>query len=340
MPRRELTSAHYSGNTPLSCDGCGWSGAAREASERRWPEFVAVRCPECDRTIATVLPEPPEPRPAASAYYDFDEERLTCRQCAWSGPGREWSTEMNGGMELFDIYCPKCEARNGFRCLPTHGQIRDAAEAGDRRAIAELPELDRIESSLDRRVASLLSDPAELPDLDGEELELVWDLERGGGNGMNNKQIIRHGEREVWRETAFWESGDRFAQVFTILRRRYGWRLVSLTPTGRSMGDLGGDHFTRDYRRAAEGLANLDPVEGAPVLTLSGTYVRAMGPVELALGSVIDGRGRRFQVLRQGELVVWRASEPSGEPTPADAERLEKWVDGQYTPKVQVTLDG
>jgi len=242
-------------------------------------------------------------------------------------------------MELFDVYCPKCDAREGFRSFPSHGQIRDAAAAGDPRAIAEIPSLDREEASLSRAVSTLLRDPADLPELEGDELELIWDFEPGG-QGRDNLTVIRHGERELWRETAFWEGGDRFAQVFTILRRRYGWRLVCLNPTYESLGDLGGDHFTRDYRRAAEGLTNLDPVEGAPILTITGTFIRGIGPVELALGSVIDGRGRRFQVLRQGELVVWRASEPSGEPTSADAERLEKWVDRQYTPRVQVTLEG
>jgi len=67
VARREITSADYSEHTQLHCDGCGWNGAAGEASERRWPDFVAVRCPTCDRTIATVVPEPPTPKSAASA---------------------------------------------------------------------------------------------------------------------------------------------------------------------------------------------------------------------------------------------------------------------------------
>lgn len=364
MARREFTTADYSAQAELRCGGCGWSGVGGDASERTWPDFVAVRCPTCDRTLANVrstLPVPVEPshtprapveprggspepttrrhvaaeavqaedvpaRPTSgSAYYDFfDGSPVTCASCGWSGPGDDWWTESNRGMDLFDIWCPRCDAKRGFLSFPTHQETIDAAAAGSERATAALPALEQREAFLERASASELTDASDLPDLEGDELELLWDLEVDDDGG-DHVTVIRHGERELWRETAYWQGGDRFAAVFTILRRRYGWRLAALVATDESLGYLGGDHFTTACRRAERGWANLD---------------RAQRPVELTLGSVVDAGGRTFHVLRQGKLVLWRAPTPSGAPTAADAARLEDWARHQYRADLQVTLEG
>ena len=60
--------------------------------------------------------------------------------------------------------------------------------------------------------------------------------------------VILHGEREIWRERAYFEGSDRFVAVHEILRQRYGDRMVAMVPTGRSQLYLGGDHYSQAYR--------------------------------------------------------------------------------------------
>lgn len=315
MVRRKYTPAEYEDLTELRCDGCGWRGAGPDGSERAPDDHMPIRCPKCDRTIALVVPDPKPLVSAGSAYYRFfDGSPVSCEKCDWSGPGDDWSTEMNRGMDLFDIYCPSCGAKRGFLAFPTHEEVRAAAAAGDPRAIEALPDLDEREEFLDRAHDAHLTDESELPDLEGEHFELIWDFEPGADD-EDSITVIRHGDRELWREVAYWEGGDRFADVFTNLRRRYGQRLIGLEATDRSQPYLGGDHFTAACRRAEKGFTNFDPGEGK---------------VHLTLGSFKDEKGRTFQVLRQGDLVVWRSREPADEPTNEDAEKRREELESLY----------
>lgn len=259
-------------------------------------------------------------------HIDFlynDDTAVPCPTCGWIGRPSECSTETHLSAELYEVCCPSCDAKIANLPFASHDEIRAAAEAGNPKAIAELPDLDEVEAFHARGQASRLADAASLPELEGDAIELLWDFEPGG-HGEDATTVIRHGDREIWREVAYWEAGDRFAEVFTILRRRYGWRLVSLDPTAESLLWLGGDHFTLDYRRADAGLANLDPAQ----------------PMELVLSSVTDGAGRLFHVLRQADLVVWRSPEPAAHPpTEDDAERLQEWVQRRYRRLVELAVE-
>lgn len=303
----------------------------RRCSHRRdahLQRFSSLRCPRCGRTIANVAQ--PEPRETESpiTHMEFlygDSAAVTCPSCGWAGAAGDCATEVHLSAEFYDVWCPRCEDRIAKLPFATHGEIRDAAAAGNAKAMAELDDLDRVEAFHDRASASLLREPAQLPELEGDALELVWDFEPGS-QGSDNITVIRHGDRELWREAAYWEGGDRFAEVFTILRRRYGWRLVRLVPSAESLFYLGGDHFTLDCRRAEAGLA--DVPRGASH--------------DLELGSVTDRAGRCFHVLRLDDLIVWRAASPSlGPPTMADVQRLEGWVRHHFRGRVKsVSLEG
>ncbi|MEJ7783762.1 MAG: hypothetical protein WKF96_03090 [Solirubrobacteraceae bacterium] len=248
------------------------------------------------------------------AFYEFnDDTSITCPGCGWQGFARDCSKEYFS--ELFDESCPRCDQMVAIVAYPTHEETRRAAAAGNERAIAELANVERREAFWEKAEASELKDPSQLPKIGGDRFELLWDKD-------GDHTVVRHGEREIWREVAYWEGGDRFAEVFTLLRRRYGWRLDRLVPTQRSLLWLGGDRFTADCKRAEAGFTNLDPG----------------GPHDLRLGTVTDSAGDMFHVLRQGHLVVWRSPDPAS--TEADAERLRAQVQGHYRDKVgSVTLD-
>jgi hypothetical protein len=87
--------------------------------------------------------------------------------------------------------------------------------------------------------AAWLRSPEQLPDLDGDELRLVWGQdERGEGEQWT---VIRFGDRVISSEPAFWESVPRFGEVKALLRQRYGSRFHSLTPSEESKMYLYGD---------------------------------------------------------------------------------------------------
>jgi hypothetical protein len=86
-----------------------------------------------------------------------------------------------------------------------------------------------------------LRETTQLPDLDGGRLVIDWDFEE-----RDNEQwtLLRHGDREIWRELAYYEGYLRFAEVFGILRERYGPRLAEVRPTPASGTYLYGDKFS------------------------------------------------------------------------------------------------
>jgi hypothetical protein len=54
------------------------------------------------------------------------------------------------------------------------------------------------------------------------------------GARRRDLEVLRHGDREIWREPAYYESYQRFAEVYEILRERYGPRLAEVRPTPAS----------------------------------------------------------------------------------------------------------
>ena len=77
-----------------------------------------------------------------------------------------------------------------------------------------------------------LKEVGQLPDLNGSELVLTWDLEhQKDGQHLTN---IRHGETIIWREPARWEGYERFEEILVILKKKYGKHLRDLVPTNAS----------------------------------------------------------------------------------------------------------
>jgi hypothetical protein len=91
---------------------------------------------------------------------------------------------------------------------PTAEETRAAAAAGNEAAAAELPLLDARAAFVERAERHALRDPADLPDLAGDDLRIDWDFqERDDGKWT----VLRHGETVLWEELAFFEGYERFA---------------------------------------------------------------------------------------------------------------------------------
>lgn len=175
--------------------------------------------------------------PAAQiAYWDYDRDgAIACPGCGWSGPASK-GEDFHGG--LLDVTCPQCSKMLLIVPFPTVAETRAAAKDGNARAQAELPSVDRVQKRWGAAAAVALTDSRELPEIDNNEITVVWDFEKRDGEVIT---ILRHDEKVLWRELAYWEGIDRFEKVATLLERRYGPRLAAIEPSPSSEIYLYGD---------------------------------------------------------------------------------------------------
>ena len=85
-----------------------------------------------------------------------------------------------------------------------------------------------------------LKSPDQLPEIEEDLIELVWDYEGGLDDLMT---VVRHRGRKIWREPAVYEGYFRFKDVLGILEQKYGPRLVDLVPAEDAVFFLNGDNI-------------------------------------------------------------------------------------------------
>lgn len=174
-------------------------------------------------------------------YYEFDENaRLACSSCGWVGPGTDADT--NYFKELFDLRCPRCERMILIVAYPTIDETKAAAAHGNVRAIADMEQVDRIEEFERRFERERLRRPQQLPEVEGERLQFVWDFESTTVEADARTLITLDGQ-VIWSEPAIWEGAERFLAVKAMLKTKYGGRFASLTPSARSNLYLYGDNI-------------------------------------------------------------------------------------------------
>ena len=175
-------------------------------------------------------------------YSNWKTLLFTCDHCGWKGKGEDAFPNEGGVME-----CPRCDRGVGYVEFPNLRDMERAAAEGNPEAIQDLPEkrerIRRMEARMNRFQSKHLHSMDQLPELEGESLEFTWDLEVHVGEEDEDYQIIRVGEIEVWRELAFFDNILRFNEIKGLLKRKYGTRFKSLTPTDGSLDFLTGDHF-------------------------------------------------------------------------------------------------
>lgn len=176
-------------------------------------------------------------------FWDVDlDDQVTCPFCGWEG---RIGAEFEPRRECYELRCPGCERMLLIVLYPTTEETKRAAAAGNRRAQEALPQYLEHERFLARHERLKLKSPDQLPEIEGTgalafEWDFLTDEERD-----ERWSVIRHGERELWREPALWEGYERFEEVKAILKRRYGARFESLTPTERSEMWLRGDRHVK-----------------------------------------------------------------------------------------------
>jgi hypothetical protein len=169
--------------------------------------------------------------------YDPDMS-VICPKCGWTGRAGD---HQDLHREVLDVRCAVCDTMLLIVAYPTLAETRDAAAAGDERARADLSKMQEHKAWHERAERLQLRSPDQLPDLADEPLLILWDLEIADDEEW---QVLRHGDAEIWRELAYFESYARFQEVFEILRQRYGSRLAEVRPTPGSKMWLYGDRLS------------------------------------------------------------------------------------------------
>jgi hypothetical protein len=201
------------------------------------PGSVGSRDPQTGDVVTTAQVFSGRGARALGSRYDYDEAMpLQCDRCGWTGPAS--AGDKNFFDELFDISCPKCDAMLLIVPYPTDEETKQAAAAGNEKARQNLATVEARERRWALANQKALTLGSKLPDVVGDSLCFVWDLEEADDETWT---VIRCGEETVWRELAFWEGWERFNEVKTTLKKIYGPRFARLKPASGSEMYLYGD---------------------------------------------------------------------------------------------------
>lgn len=179
---------------------------------------------------------------------DWKTPVLTCPRCGWQGTFNEGAVEDYD--QLRDSSCPKCWKIVAIVLYPT---IAESRANWDKLSDTEKQWVDRLDAAKQAFDATKLKAADQLPDLDGDEIRLLWDFETDAqGEPLT---LIRHRDDAglnpvIWRETAVFEGYNRFERVATILKDKYGACLKELAPTAGSTLYLYGDSLSADDKIA------------------------------------------------------------------------------------------
>lgn len=162
-------------------------------------------------------------------YYSWKMDIVSCDKCKWSGYGL--NAKIGGVMDsTFFLNCPNCGKEFiEFILFPT------IAEAKDHGSLKEKMEINKIEAFWENYEKEKLKNADEISNVKSNQFILEWDLNK------EHTQLIRYKNKIIWREPAIYESYQRFIEIGTILKQKFGTRLQDFIPTDRSKPYLYGD---------------------------------------------------------------------------------------------------
>lgn len=149
-----------------------------------------------------------------------------------------------GESELFDdlmeLYCPKCSTKLDLIVFPTYAETMQAVADGKKVDPADIATHEYRKNLQAQWEKEKLNSPQQLPEIQGNELEFIWDKEKHELWEADYYVIIQDG-KTVWREPAFYEDAPRFSEVVEIFKKKYGERFKEMAVTWAALDSLMGD---------------------------------------------------------------------------------------------------
>lgn len=188
-----------------------------------------------DKTLDNMISHPAK----IVKYFDFDDKQIiTCPICGWSGLPDGHKGYYN---ELFDVTCPGCDEIIYVVSYPTRQETEEAATAGNQEAKDRLITFSIRDEILRNFEEKKLKSPDELPNLEGNKLDFIFDVEDKPENKFDEHALIIYNDKVIWAEPLLYECWSRFNEIRQILIEKYGQRFNSFKPTQRAGVDLYGD---------------------------------------------------------------------------------------------------
>jgi len=187
-----------------------------------------------------------------SNYYDVNEKIYQCK-CGWSGTMDDGVSEPFD--QLMELYCPKCNERLDVIVYPTYEETMQAAADGKNVNPADVAAQEIRKELSARWEKEKLNEPNQLPDIQGDNLEFVWD-QKEYGSWTKTYYVITHNGELVWKEPSFYEDAPRFPEIVDIFKKKYGSRFKEMAVTWSALGPLMGDKL--GYWRYVKGYPILE----------------------------------------------------------------------------------
>jgi hypothetical protein len=173
---------------------------------------------------------------------------LRCNRCGWVGTFEQGRVELRD--ELMDSSCPQCNISDApMLAIASFPTIKESEEHWSELAPDDQASVLSRKAFLADWEASSQRAQEQLPEIArSEDLILEWDIEE---YGETEYTVIRLRGIELWRELALWEGYERFRDVVSVLKQKYGRRLLDVVPTAEGLKYLGGD-FLGAHEHIAE----------------------------------------------------------------------------------------
>lgn len=192
-------------------------------------------------------------------YYDYDDDTvLTCQKCGWQGIMKD--ADINLYDEYMNVRCPRVECDESLFSLPfpTTQETKQAARDGKNVAPVDLMTAELIERVALENAGKKLRYPSQLPDIDGIDLEFVWD--RDEEPFPKQSYVLYCRGNIVWKQPSYYEDAEEIPLIVNIFKAKYGERFKEMAFTWAALFSLIGDKYR-----------NWSYVTGCPIIEHDGS---------------------------------------------------------------------
>lgn len=190
--------------------------------------------------MAEVNGSPNKPRILSFSTYDcWEGTEAECPKCGWRGQLSHDHMHMES--TCMEVLCSNCSEPVAYIWFPTKAE---AVAAQDETTVMMF-EVMEVHSARYHR--ECLKSPDQLPEIDDDEIYIIWDTIESSKTNPDSYTCFKHNETILFREPPIFESGGRYREVATIFREKYGRRLIDIIPTWGGWLYLGGDSFRSLY---------------------------------------------------------------------------------------------